>query len=97
MTKRVWEDKSLKNAIDRLVMLALAHRHNSDRGCFPSLKNLEQMTQLSRPAICHAIRRLSDAEHIQRLLAVAAADEPLITFIPNLTDLSKKQSITLTL
>ena len=67
MTKRVWEDKSLKNAIDRLVMLALAHCHNSDRGCFPSLQNLERMTQLSRPAICHAIRRLSDAEHIQKI------------------------------
>jgi hypothetical protein len=66
MSKRVWEDKSITDKSELLVMLALADSHNPKHGCFPSLTTLMKKTRLSRSGVCEILTRLEDTEKLNR-------------------------------
>lgn len=56
-----WEQRSLSPP-DRLVLLALADRHNSETGaCFPSLRRVAEDANLSERAVRLALRALEEA------------------------------------
>ncbi len=59
-----WEQKGL-SAYEKMVLLALANRHNPDYGCFPSIKKIEEDVEFSEATIKRAIRTLESRNIIR--------------------------------
>jgi Helix-turn-helix domain len=69
MTKRVWDDESLKNASDKLVMLALADSYNPNGprgGLFPSVDFIVKKTGMERRSVFRVVNRLEARKYLSR-------------------------------
>lgn len=54
-----WDQKGLTSH-QKLVLLALANRHNPDVGCFPSLSKLVEDVEFSKSTVQRSIQRLQE-------------------------------------
>ena len=60
-----WKQKSLK-PFQKLILVALADRHNPDHGCFPSINTIIEDTGISRSSVLRTLLQLQDKGLIKK-------------------------------
>ena len=60
-----WKQKSLK-PFQKLILVALADRHNPDHGCFPSINTIIEDTGISRSSVLRTLGQLQDIGLIRK-------------------------------
>ena len=60
-----WKQKSLK-PFQKLILIALADRHNPDHGCFPSINTIIEDTGISRSSVLRTLGQLQDKKLITK-------------------------------
>tara|TARA_R100000353_G_scaffold165253_1_gene126309 strand:+ start:462 stop:1154 length:693 start_codon:yes stop_codon:yes gene_type:complete len=63
-----WKQKSLK-PFQKLILVALADRHNPDHGCFPSINTIIEDTGISRSSVLRTLGQLQDIGLIRKQAA----------------------------
>jgi hypothetical protein len=64
MVQSVFDDATVVNVPDRLVLIAIAWKYDPRKGCFPSIDMLKTMTMLDRATVYRALGRLEESGKI---------------------------------
>jgi hypothetical protein len=58
MSSRVWDDESVTDRGELIVLLVLANCHNPKYGCFPNLDAIAKKARMSKKGVIYILDRL---------------------------------------